>query len=103
MYHSGGKVYVYFVYGMYWMLNIVTGMENEPQALLVRGVEGIYGPGRITKRLFIDGTFYGEDLTQSDRIWIEESHLKPVYNTGPRIGINYAGEPWVSKPWRYFI
>jgi DNA-3-methyladenine glycosylase len=103
MYHQGGKVYVYFVYGMYWMLNIVTGLENDPQALLVRGVEGICGPGRITKKLLIDGTFYGEDLTVSDRIWIEESRVKPVFKTGPRIGINYAGEPWISKPWRYFI
>lgn len=103
MYHSGGKVYVYFVYGMYWMLNIVTGRENEPQALLVRGVDGITGPGRITKRLLIDGTFYGEDLTTSGRIWIEDNHVKPVFKTGPRIGISYAGEPWISKPWRYYI
>ena len=103
MYHEGGKIYVYFVYGMYWMLNIVTGPENEPQAVLIRGVDGITGPGRLTRDLRIDGSFYGEDLTSSDRIWIEDSGIKPSIRTGPRIGINYAGEPWISKLWRYYI
>ena len=39
MYHEGGRLYVYLVYGMYWMLNVVTGSENNPQAVLIRGVE----------------------------------------------------------------
>ena len=103
MYHEGGKIYVYFVYGMYWMLNVVTGQENEPQAVLIRGVEGITGPGKLTRGLGIDGSYYGEDLTLSDRIWIEDSGIKPSIRTGPRIGINYAGEPWISKQWRYYI
>lgn len=103
MYHEGGKIYVYFVYGMYWMLNVVTGQENEPQAVLIRGVEGITGPGKLTRGLGIDGSYYGEDLTLSDRIWIEDSGIKPSIKTGPRIGINYAGEPWISKHWRYYI
>jgi DNA-3-methyladenine glycosylase len=103
MYHEGGRLYVYFVYGMYWMLNIVTGMENDPQAVLIRGLEKCPGPGRVTKLLGIDRTFYGEDLISSDRIWIENSVITQVYKTGPRIGINYAGEPWKSKPWRYFL
>lgn len=103
MYHEGGKLYLYFVYGMYWMLNVVTGPENEPQAVLIRGIEGITGPGRLTRHLQIDGSYYGEDLTISDRIWIEDSGINPSFSTGPRIGINYAGEPWISKPWRYYI
>jgi len=103
MYHEGGKLYVYFVYGMYWMLNVVTGPENDPQAVLIRGVTGISGPGRLTRHLHIDGSYYGEDLTSSERIWIEDSGLNPSFKTGPRIGINYAGEPWISKPWRYYI
>jgi len=45
MYHEGGRLYVYLVYGMYWMLNVVTGCENDPQAVLIRGVESLDGPG----------------------------------------------------------
>lgn len=103
MYHEGGRLYVYFVYGMYWMLNVVTGSENDPQAVLIRGLENCPGPGRVTRLLGIDRSFYGEDLTASKRIWIEESAIKPLFNTGPRIGINYAGEVWKNKPWRYYV
>jgi DNA-3-methyladenine glycosylase len=102
MYHEGGKIYVYFVYGMYWMLNFVAGEKNSPQAALIRGIEGISGPGRVTKALNIDRSFYGEDLTVSKRIWIEDSGLKPEVKTGPRIGINYAGDVWKNKPWRFY-
>lgn len=103
MYHEGGKLYVYFVYGMYWMLNIVTGKENFPQAVLIRGLENCSGPGRVTKLLEVDKTYYGEDLITSKRIWIEDSGIAPIYKTAPRIGINYAGEPWKSKLWRYYL
>jgi DNA-3-methyladenine glycosylase len=102
MFHEGGRLYVYFVYGMYWMLNIVAGAENDPQAVLIRGFENWTGPGRVTRLLRIDRSFYGEDLITSERIWIEESGIRPVYKTGPRVGVNYAGEPWKSKPWRYY-
>jgi DNA-3-methyladenine glycosylase len=103
MYHEGGRLYVYFVYGMYWMLNIVTGAKNDPQAVLIRSFENCYGPGRVTKLLGIDKSFYGEDLTVSSRIWIEDSGFSPVYEAGLRIGIDYAGEFWKAKPWRYYI
>lgn len=103
MYHIGGKVYVYFVYGMYWMLNIVTGPENEPQAALIRGVDGINGPGRLTRELKIDRSFYAEDLVSSDKMWIEDHGISHVIKTGRRIGISYAGEPWISKLWRFYI
>jgi len=103
MYHEGGSLYVFFVYGMYWMLNFVAGGENEPQAALIRGIEGFNGPGKLTKALGIDKSFYGIDLTSSDRIWVEDAGMIPKIRTGPRIGIDYAGEPWKSKPWRYFM
>ena len=103
MFGVGGLVYVYLIYGMYWMLNIVTGKENDASAILIRGVGDIYGPGRVGKALQLDKSFYGEDLLISDRIWIENSAETPKYFTSPRIGINYAGEPWRSKPWRFFI
>jgi len=103
MFHNGGKIYVYFVYGMYWMLNFVAGGENDPQAALIRGIEEFNGPGKLTKALGIDGSFYGVDLTTSNRIWVEDTGYSPVIKTGPRIGINYAGNPWIRKPWRYYI
>ncbi|HVN56717.1 MAG TPA: DNA-3-methyladenine glycosylase [Bacteroidales bacterium] len=103
MYAEGGHVYVYFVYGMYWMLNIVTSTVNEPQAILIRGVDGFTGPGRLTRGLGIDGGFYGEDLASSGRIWIENTGENPGYITTPRIGIAYAGAPWTGKPWRFII
>jgi len=103
MYHEGGKLYVYFVYGMYWMLNIVTGISDDPQAALIRGFENCTGPGRITRLLGIDKSFYGEDLVISPRIWIEESGVVPEYKTGHRIGIDYAGEFWKSRPWRFCL
>jgi DNA-3-methyladenine glycosylase len=101
MYHPGGSIYVYLIYGMYWMLNFVTGDKNEPQALLIRGLEAITGPGRITRKLEIGSDFYGESLSDSARLWIENSDQKVAVQTGPRIGIAYAGEPWKTLPWRY--
>ena len=101
MYHPGGSVYVYLIYGMYWMLNIVTGDRNEPQAVLIRGLNDITGPGRITRRLEIGSDFYGENLAGSERLWIEDSDQQVAVQTGPRIGIDYAGEPWKTLPWRY--
>ena len=103
MYAEGGKVYVYFVYGMYWMLNIVTGKENDPQAVLIRGLEGLTGPGRITRELGINSEFYGEDLVKSERIWIEDNGEKVRFITTPRIGIDYAGSPWKEKHWRFVV
>jgi DNA-3-methyladenine glycosylase len=103
MYHEGGRIYVYFVYGMYWMLNIVTGKIDNPQAILIRGIAGCYGPGRLTRATGIDGSYYGEDLTISKRIWLEDKGITTEIKTGKRIGIDYAGEPWRDKPWRYYL
>ena len=101
MFRAGGLVYVYLIYGIYWMLNVGTGPHDEASAVLIRGVQEISGPGRVGKALQLDKSFYGEDLSISDRLWIEDSALKPKFQSLPRVGINYAGEPWVSKPWRF--
>ncbi|MDO8953109.1 MAG: DNA-3-methyladenine glycosylase [Draconibacterium sp.] len=103
MFREGGLVYVYFIYGMYWMLNFVTGEENDASAVLIRGVQGISGPGRVGKSLQLDKSFNGENLFTSERIWIENAETVAKFTTSPRIGINYAGEPWISKPWRFVL
>ena len=103
MFDRGGLLYVYFVYGMYWMLNVVAGEKENPQAALIRGIEGFNGPGRLTRELGIDRSYYGEDLTVSERIWIEDIDYNPELKSSPRIGIEYAGVIWKNKPWRFFI
>lgn len=103
MYHEGGRLYIYLIYGMYWMLNIVTGERDNPQAILIRGVEEFPGPGKLTKFLGIDKSFYGEDLVTSDRIWLEDHGMNFSIKYGTRIGINYAGEYWKSRLWRYYL
>ena len=103
MFNEGGRLYIYLIYGMYWMLNIVTGEKNNPQAVLIRGIENYPGPGKLTKSLGIDKSFYGEDLIFSERIWFEDTGLVFNVKNGLRIGIDYAGEYWKMRPWRYYL
>lgn len=103
LFHEGGHLYVYFIYGMYYMLNVVTGETDFPQAVLIRGLANISGPGKVARFLGIDKSWYGENLTVSERIWIEANGSAPDIKTSPRIGVDYAGEFWKSRPWRYYI
>ncbi len=103
MFREGGIIYMYLIYGMYWMLNIVTSVENDPQAVLIRGLDEVKGPGRLSRELGLDRSFNGESLTASARIWLEKGDKPEKILTSPRIGINYAGEPWISKPWRFYL
>ncbi|KJF44431.1 DNA-3-methyladenine glycosylase [Draconibacterium sediminis] len=103
MFDEGGLVYVYLIYGMYWMLNFVTGEVGDSSAVLIRGVEGISGPGRVGRALLLDKSFYGENLATSERIWVEDARENPQFITAPRVGIDYAGEPWISIPWRFIL
>ena len=101
MYADGGKIYVYLIYGIYWLLNVVTGTENSPQAVLIRGIENIVGSGRVGRELQIDRSFYGESLLTSERMWIEDAPEIENFTTGTRIGIDYAGDVWKNKLWRF--
>jgi DNA-3-methyladenine glycosylase len=103
MFHDGGHVYVYLIYGMYWMLNVVTGKTNVPQAVLIRGIEGYNGPGKLTKALEINKSFYGKNLLTSESLWIENGLNQVSYKTTPRIGIDYSGDIWKNKPWRFLL
>ena len=100
MFQQGGTVYVYFIYGQYWLLNLVTGNEGDASAVLIRGIEGFPGPGRVGRELQLDRSFYGESLVNSQRIWVEDAEPVSEIHTSKRIGINYAGE-WAEKLWRF--
>jgi DNA-3-methyladenine glycosylase len=101
MFGQGGSVYVYFIYGQYWLLNLVTGTEGDASAVLIRGIEGFAGPGRVGRELRLDKSFYGESLIHSERIWVEDATPVTSIQTSKRIGINYAGEEWSNKLWRF--
>lgn len=103
MFHEGGSYYVYLIYGMHWMLNIVTGTENNPQAVLIRGIKGFIGPGRVSKKLAIDQSFYGESALHSSRLFIRNGLQNVQYIEAPRIGIDYAGEHWKNVLWRFVM
>ncbi len=102
MYQTGGVVYVYLIYGKYWLLNIVAGAENCPSAVLIRSVQKTLGPGRVGKLLQLDSSFYGEDLNTSTRLWLETGTKPKQIITNKRIGVEYAGG-WAHKPWRFLI
>lgn len=105
MFGPPGHWYVYLVYGMHEMLNVVTGPTGHPGAVLIRGVEGIEGPGRVTKRLGIDRRLNTLPATKKAGLWIEDRGVRiaprKIQKT-PRIGVAYAGE-WAHKPWRFVL
>ena len=103
MFGEGGFVYVYLIYGRYWLLNIVTGKAGQPEAVLIRGLSTVSGPGRIGNLLELDKSFYGEDLATSERLWIEDTLMEGRVSAGPRIGVDYAGEIWKNMPWRFVM
>ncbi|OFX18114.1 MAG: 3-methyladenine DNA glycosylase [Bacteroidetes bacterium GWA2_31_9] len=103
MYNCGGSLYIYLIYGMYWMLNIVTEKENIPQAVLIRGIDYVNGPGRLTKVLQIDKSFNNLYVPNSDIFWIEDNFSKIKIIKSTRIGIDYAGDYWKNKHWRFLL
>lgn len=102
MYESGGITYVYLCYGMHAMLNIVTGPDGHPEAVLIRGIEDAVGPGRTTKFLHITTSDNGLPLAESSGIWIEDDREKqPKITRTPRIGIDYASKNDRERKWRF--
>ncbi len=100
LYRPAGTIYVYLCYGIHWMLNLVTGPEDDPQAVLIRGVEGVSGPGRVTKYLSIDGSL--NDTPLGDALTLEDDGTRPPVGRSPRIGIGYASEEDQARLWRFF-
>lgn len=122
MYGHPGCAYVYFIYGMHWMFNVVAEPEGSPCAVLVRALipsEGLdiiaarregarpqdwtNGPARLCQALDITGRLNGADLTSPDSGLVIESGISVTPEAviaGPRVGIDAVPEPWRSKPWR---
>lgn len=104
MFGPGGHFYVYLCYGVHWMLNIVTGPEKYPSAVLIRGVGDFDGPGKVTKNLQIDKNLNGKPASQKSGLWFEKNPQRKhrIIKT-PRIGVDYAGPVWSKKPYRLVI
>lgn len=106
MFWEGGYWYVYLCYGIHFLLNIVVGERGHPSAILIRGVEGYPGPGKLTKELGVDKDLNKEKALKGSGLWVEDRGVrvpeKRILKT-PRIGIDYAGEPWRSKKWRFVL
>jgi DNA-3-methyladenine glycosylase len=121
-YSIGGHAYVFFIYGMYNQLNIVTGPAEHPHVVLIRAVEPVEGieamrdrrgvmpdknltsgPGKLCIAFDIDRSLNGEDLL-GERIWLEDFKKFPAKDiaVGKRIGIDYAEED-AEKPWRFWV
>lgn len=106
MYGEAGIWYVYFTYGMHFMLNIVTGDKEYPAAVLIRGTDEIIGPARLTKFLKIDRRFSEKLANKKSKLWIEDRGIKiskkDVMKT-PRIGVDHSGPIWSKKKYRFVI
>ena len=98
---EGGYSYVYLCYGMYQMFNVITGCEGDPQGVLIRGVEGYYGPGKFTKHAGIDRSCNRLDMKTSDRLWIEDDGFVPELVESARVGIDYAAKEDRERLWRF--
>jgi DNA-3-methyladenine glycosylase len=125
MYGPPGRAYVYFTYGNYWMLNIVSEPEDHPAAVLLRAVEPLEGldemaarrpgrppeewtsgPAKLVLAFGIGGDMNTVDMTTpSAGLWVEPGETVPDdrVRTGPRVGLNTTPEPWLSLPWRFWV
>jgi DNA-3-methyladenine glycosylase len=126
MYSPPGHAYVYFTYGMHWLLNAVTDSEGTPAAVLIRaiypvegedlmaenraynaGVSGwTDGPAKLTQALAVDGGLNTVDLcSRASGLWIEDGTPVPdkQIERKPRVGLNSVPEPWRSIPWRFVV
>jgi DNA-3-methyladenine glycosylase len=123
MYSQGGHAYVYFTYGMHWMLNCVTGDAGYPSAVLIRAIfptdgknfisvqrpdilekQWCNGPAKLTKALSIAGNMNGCEIFSPDSgLFIEDGAtvLENNVRITSRVGIQSTPEPWRSKPWRF--
>lgn len=101
MFGPPGRWYVYLCYGMYSMLNVVTEKNGIPSAVLIRAIEGIQGPGRLTRALSIHRKFNNQLCHPQSDLWIAPATQTYTITATPRIGIDYAGPIWSQKLYRF--
>lgn len=106
MFGKAGFAYVYFIYGMYYCLNIVTEHEGFPAAVLIRGIQlldkpdkKLNGPGKLCKYLGITTAENGIDIVKSEHFYVGCLQQKYAFSTSPRIGIKQG----LDKHWRFLI
>ncbi|MCL2861293.1 MAG: DNA-3-methyladenine glycosylase [Firmicutes bacterium] len=104
MFEEGGVVYVYLCYGIFNILNIVSGEKDAGEGVMIRGIDDIFGPGKVGRIMEITRDLNYEDLSTSNKIWIEDDGFK-VSNIEkyPRVGIGYAAKEDQDKLWRFRV
>lgn len=103
MYGEAGRFYIYLCYGIHYLLNIVTGSIDEPQAILIRATVEANGPGKLTKALKIDKSLNGKKAEKESTLWFEDDGQKFKYYKDKRVGIAYASKKDQNRLWRYVI
>ena len=100
LYDKAGTIYIYLCYGIHWLLNIVTGEEEDPQAVLIRACVDAAGPGKLTKKLHINGELNRKSIENSS-LWVEDDGFQCDVVTDKRVGIGYAAQEDQDKLWRF--
>lgn len=98
---DAGTIYVYLCYGMHWLINIVTGDEEDPQAVLIRACVEAPGPGRLTKKLGITGEYNRRSILTEPDLWIEDDGKRFSLLPDKRVGIGYASQEDQDRLWRF--
>jgi DNA-3-methyladenine glycosylase len=107
MFGPGGHAYVFLIYGMHEMFNIVSGERDDPQAVLVRAAEplggwqaDLAGPGKLARALRITRKLNGQDLTGNTLFFLSDPDYQPSIVQTTRVGVDYARE-WKDAPLRF--
>ena len=101
MYGEAGTVYIYLCYGMHWMLNLVTGEKDQPEAVLIRACAEAPGPGKLTKMLGITGELNRSSVVDSETLWVEDDGFRCAVVTDKRVGSGYASQEDQDRLWRF--
>lgn len=104
MWEKAGTIYVYLCYGLHEMFNIVCSKKNDPQAVLIRGIVGCVGPGRLTKKFNISRLDNGQNVISEDcKIGIFDDGKKYSYIKDKRVGIDYANKKDINAKLRFIL
>lgn len=101
LYASAGTIYVYLCYGIHNLINIVTGEEGVPQAVLIRACIGAEGPGKLTKALGITRALNQKRIFDCEELWLEDDGCRCQIQRKKRVGIGYAAQEDQDRLWRF--